>query len=55
MMLSVLLLFGIAGANGTMEIVAKRILSLAKGRAFLMPFVIYLLSFLLSASGAGPG
>ncbi|MEY8297631.1 MAG: SLC13 family permease [Emergencia timonensis] len=55
MMLSVLLLFGIAGTNGTMEIVAKRILSLAKGRAFLMPFVIYLLSFLLSASGAGPG
>lgn len=55
MMLSVLLLFGIAGVNGTMEIVAKRMLTLAGGRAFLMPFIIYVLSFLLSASGAGPG
>lgn len=55
MMLSVLLLFGIAGANGTMEIVAKRMLTLAKGRASLMPFIVYFLSFLLSASGAGPG
>lgn len=55
MMLSVLLLFGIAGANGTMEIVAKRIIRLTGGRVSLLPICIFLLTFTLSASGAGPG
>lgn len=55
MMLSVLLLFGIAGANGTMEIAAKRMIRLAGGRVSLLPLCIFLMTFLLSASGAGPG
>lgn len=55
MMLAVTLLFGMAGANGTMEIIAKQIIRLLHGRTRLMPIVIFLLTFVLSASGAGPG
>ena len=55
MMMSVLLLFGIAGANGTMEIVAKRIIRLTGGRVSLLPLCVFLLTFVLSAGGAGPG
>ncbi|MGN0659329.1 MAG: SLC13 family permease [Emergencia sp.] len=55
MMLSILLLFGIAGANGTMEVVARKIMSLTGGRVRLIPLCIFLLTFVLSAAGAGPG
>lgn len=55
MMMSVLLLFGIAGANGTMEIVAKRIIRLTGGRVSVLPLCVFLLTFVLSAGGAGPG
>lgn len=55
MMFSVLFLFGIAGANGTMELAAKRLVRLLGGRTRLLPFFIYLLSLVLSGSGAGPG
>ena len=55
MMLAVTLLFGMAGANGTMEIVAKRLIRLLHGRTKLMPVFIFLLTFVLSAAGAGPG
>ena len=55
MMLAVTLLFGMAGANGTMEIIAKRLIRLLHGRTRIMPLFIYLLTFALSAAGAGPG
>ena len=55
MMLAVTLLFGMAGANGTMEIIAKRLIRLLHGRTRLMPVFIFLLTFILSAAGAGPG
>ena len=55
MMFSVLFLFGIAGANGTMELAAKRLVRLLGGRTKLLPFFIYLLAAGLSGSGAGPG
>ena len=55
MMLAVTLLFGMAGANGTMEIVAKRMIRLLHGRTRIMPLFIFLLTFVLSAAGAGPG
>lgn len=55
MMLAVTLLFGMAGANGTMEIIAKRLIRLLHGRTKLMPLFIFLLTFTLSAAGAGPG
>ena len=55
MMLAVTLLFGMAGANGTMEIVAKRLIRMLRGRTKVMPLFIFLLTFVLSAAGAGPG
>ena len=55
MMLSVLLLFGIAGANGTMEIVARKLVTLLNGKTKIMPFFIFILTLVLSGSGAGPG
>lgn len=55
MMLAVTLLFGMAGANGTMEIIAKRLIRLLHGRTRLIPLFIFLLTFILSAAGAGPG
>lgn len=55
MMLAVTMLFGMAGANGTMEIVALRLIRLLHGRTRIMPLFIFLLTFVLSAAGAGPG
>lgn len=55
MMLAVTLLFGMAGANGTMEIIAKKIIRLLRGKTRFMPVAIFLLTFVLSATGAGPG
>ena len=55
MMLAVTLLFGMAGANGTMEIIAKKLIRMLRGRTRLMPVFIFLLTFALSAAGAGPG
>ncbi len=55
MMLAVLLLFGIANANGTMEIVAKRLIRLVHGRSKIMPFFLFGVTFVLAATGAGPG
>lgn len=55
MMLAVTLLFGMAGANGTMELIARRLVMMMKGRTKLMPPFIFLLTFVLSATGGGPG
>lgn len=55
MMFAVTFLFGIAGANGTMEIIAKKCIRLLHGKSRLMPLFIFLLTFVLSATGAGPG
>lgn len=55
MMMSVFFLFGMAGANGTMEIIAKRILRLMGGNTKAIPICIFVMTFVLSASGAGPG
>ena len=55
MMFAVTFLFGIAGANGTMEIIAKKCIQLLHGRSRIMPLFIFFLTFALSASGAGPG
>lgn len=55
MMLSVTFLFGMAGANGTMEIIARKMIRLLKGKTRVMPLAIFAMTFLLSATGAGPG
>ena len=55
MMMAVTLLFGMAGANGTMKIIAQKLIGMMKGKSRLMPLFIFLLTFLLSAAGGGPG
>lgn len=55
MMLAVTLLFGMAGANGTMELIARKMIRLLRGKSRIMPLMIFLLTFALSACGAGPG
>lgn len=55
MMMSVTLLFGMAGANGTMKIIAQKLIGLMKGKSRVMPLFIFLLTFFLSATGGGPG
>ncbi|MFC2662171.1 MAG: SLC13 family permease, partial [Eubacterium sp.] len=55
MMLAVTLLFGMAGANGTMAHIARALIRLLKGKSRVLPFFIFLLTFILSATGAGPG
>lgn len=47
-------LFGIAKVNGTLENVAKFIVSLVRGKRVLLPFVFFLLSAVLSYVGPGP-
>lgn len=55
MMMAVTLLFGMAGANGTMKIIAQKLIGLMKGKSRIMPLFIFVLTFLLSSTGGGPG
>jgi di/tricarboxylate transporter len=49
----VTLLFSIAGANGTLEILAWRAAGLVRGNAALIPLMFFALAFLLSSIGPG--
>lgn len=53
MLFGVMILFGIAQVNGTMELIAKKIVALTGSRTKLIPFVIYLVSILISSVGPG--
>lgn len=53
MLLGVMILFGVAQVNGTMELIAKKIVALTGSRTKLIPFVIYLVSILISSVGPG--
>lgn len=55
MMFTVMLLFGIANSNGTIEVIAKKIICALRSHTNLLPICFFLVSFFLSASGAGPG
>lgn len=49
----VTLLFAAAEANGTLQRLAERVLSLARGRAAVLPWLLFAASFVMSASGPG--
>ena len=53
MLLGVMFLFGVAQTNGTMELFAKKVIALVGHRAFLVPWIIYLVSVIISAIGPG--
>lgn len=49
----VTLLFSLAEANGTVSLVAHRLLRLARGRARLLPLLIFLIACVISTIGPG--
>lgn len=53
MLFGVMYLFSIAQENGTLELLAKKILRLCGGKAKLFPLILFVLSALLSAIGPG--
>lgn len=53
MLLGVMYLFCIAQENRTLELLAKKILALCKGKVKLFPIILFLLSAILSAVGPG--
>ena len=54
MLLGVMYLFCIAQENKTLELLAKKILALCKGKVKMFPPILFLLSTLLAALGPGP-
>lgn len=53
MLLGVTYLFGLAELNGTLNLLAKKIVTLAGRRTYLVPVVMYLFATVLSALGPG--
>lgn len=53
MLLAMTLLFGIARANGTLGLIARKAVEVTRGRKKLIPPVFFLLSGVLAAMGAG--
>ena len=52
-LLGVMLLFSICHENGTLELLAKKTVSLSGERTYLIPIIIYVFSTILSAIGPG--
>ncbi len=53
MLLGVTYLFGLAEINGTLNLLAKKIVALAGKRTWMVPIVMYLFATILSALGPG--
>ena len=53
MLLGVTYLFSLAQLNGSLELLAKKVVALAGRRTFMIPIVIYVFSVVLSAIGPG--
>ena len=53
LLVSMSLVFGVAQVNGTLEKLTQRAVHLIKGQFLLLPILIFLLAFLLSALGPG--
>lgn len=53
MLLGVTYLFGLAEINGTLNLLAQKIIALAGDRSYLVPIVMYLFATILSALGPG--
>lgn len=54
MIMSIMIFYGFAIANGTLEQIAKKSVYAAKGYPFAMPIVLYLLCVVISGIGPGP-
>ncbi len=54
MLLGVMLLFGIAQENKTLELLAKKILGLCRGKVKLFPPILFLVAAGIAAIGPGP-
>lgn len=54
MLLGVMYLFCIAQENRTLELLAKKILALCKGKLKLFPLILFLIATVLAAVGPGP-
>lgn len=52
-LLGTMLFFGLLQQNGTLEKVSKKLISLCGKNTFLVPIIVYLVSFGLSAAGPG--
>ena len=48
-----MLFFSLLQQNGTLEKVSKKLISFCGNNTFLVPVIIYLVSFILSAAGPG--
>lgn len=53
LLVSMSTIFGIAQKNGTLDVVTHHAVNLIKGQALLLPILVFVLSFLLSALGPG--
>ena len=52
-LLGTMFFFALLQENGTLELLAKKIISLVGHRVYLIPIIIYLVSYVLSAAGPG--
>ncbi len=53
LLVSMSMVFGIAQKNGTLDVVTHYAINLIRGKALLLPLLVFALSFLLSALGPG--
>ncbi len=55
LMMALMFLFGIAGENGTLKLLAYKLTYLVRGKNKVLPFLFFVITALLSGLGAGPG
>ena len=53
MLLGVTYLFSLAQINGSLDLLAQKVISLAGKRVYLIPIIIYVFSIILAALGPG--
>ena len=52
-LLGIMLFFSLLQQNGTLEKISKRLISICGKNTFLVPIIVYVVSFVLSAAGPG--
>src|SRR5690606_7076493 len=53
LLVSVCLVFGMAQANGTLPTLVQKVVPFIKGRAVLVPVLLFIITFFLSSMGPG--
>lgn len=53
MLMGMTFLFGIANVNGTLELISKKVSSMAKGNTRLLPVIFFIMTAVISAPGPG--